>query len=887
MSFSIECNRRILVIDDNQAIHLDLQKAISGGKSIRAEVDQAAASLFDELDGVAVATAVFEIESAFQGQEGLVLVQQAVAEGHPFALAFVDVRMPPGWDGIETIERLWEADPDLQVVICTAYSDYSWNEITKRLGETDQLLILKKPFDNVEVRQMASALTAKWDLQQATRRATVDLERLVRDKTADLQLMNARLREKIVEHVQFEDVLCRAQERTKAIFEAALDGIITIDGKGIIVAFNPAAERIFGFTKAEVVGKEMAPLIIPPNIRGDHQSGMAHFAATGEGAILGKRIEVSAMRKDGSVFPVELAIVPVHQLGATMFTGYIHDITDRKQAEEVLAERLKLLALTADVGDTVNHTENLSRILQRCAELMVQHLDVALARVWTLNPARNILELQASAGMDTQLDGPGGRVPVGELKIGRIAQERKSYITNQVIGDPRVVDQDWAKENGMIAFAGYPLMIEDRLIGVMAMFSKRALSEAVVTAMETVANGLALGIQRKQADQALRATQEQLLQSQKMEAVGQLAGGVAHDFNNLLTIIKSYCEIILDSMDSTTPFREEVKQIRDAGDRAAALTRQLLAFSRKQILEPRLVDVNILLAELKKMLDRLLGDDIELAIHPGNYVGQILVDPGQIEQVIINLAVNARDAMPQGGTLTIETNSIALASGDKRLEADIAPGNYTMITVTDTGCGIENGILARIFEPFFTTKGIGKGTGLGLATVHGIIRQSGGQVTVSSELGVGTVFQIYLPQQSVQKQSASPEVAAARSLRGSETILLVEDEPVLRNLATRILRAKGYTVLAAEHAAAAISLFEEHHGNIDLLLTDVVMSKMSGLQVAEELTTRQPNLRVLFMSGYTDDAVIRHGVRLSEMAFLQKPFTPEGLTAKIRDVLDA
>jgi len=380
-----------------------------------------------------------------------------------------------------------------------------------------------------------------------------------------------------------------------------------------------------------------------------------------------------------------------------------------------------------------------------------------------------------------------------------------------------------------------------------------------------------------------RNLEAQLLQAQKMESVGRLAGGIAHDFNNLLGVILGYGGLLLAKIESG-PDRTKLEQIVKAGERAAGLTRQLLAFSRKQVLQPRVLDLNDLVADMEKMLRRLIGEDIELATLLEG-VGNVKADPGQIEQVLMNLVVNARDAMPQGGLLTVRTSNVVLDDDDASEHADVRPGPFVTLSVIDTGVGMTPETQRKIFEPFFTTKGTSEGTGLGLATSDGIVRQSGGHMVVTSELGRGSTFMVYLPRVGEEVLSA----VAAPTLRpplGTETILLAEDEPGLREITREILEEHGYVVIEAGSGDGALKCAAEFPGDIGLLLTDVVMPRMGGRELAERLTVLRPRLRVMFMSGYTDDAVVRHGVLSTSAAFIQKPFGSETLLAKIREVLE-
>jgi PAS domain S-box-containing protein len=381
-----------------------------------------------------------------------------------------------------------------------------------------------------------------------------------------------------------------------------------------------------------------------------------------------------------------------------------------------------------------------------------------------------------------------------------------------------------------------------------------------------------------------QALEAQLHQAARIEAVGRLAGGVAHDFNNLLTIINGYSELLRERLGTDAKSSTFVKEIYDAGQRAASLTRQLLAFSRRQVLAPQVLDLNVVVSNLEKMLRRLIGEDIKLNTLLDPSLHRVKADPGQIEQVIMNLAVNARDAMPTGGQLTLETRNVELDEDYARSHPTVAPGPHVMMAVGDTGLGMTAEIQARIFEPFFTTKEMGKGTGLGLATVYGIVKQSGGSIWVYSEPDHGTVFKVYFPMVS-ESPAAEQAEAVADSSSGSETILVIEDEEAVRSLVRLTLVSGGYQVLEAPDAEGALVTCAQHAGPIHLLLTDVVMPQMSGPVVASKVAALRPGIRVLYMSGYTDDAVVRHGVLTQEIPFIQKPFSPAALRKKIREVL--
>ena len=384
-----------------------------------------------------------------------------------------------------------------------------------------------------------------------------------------------------------------------------------------------------------------------------------------------------------------------------------------------------------------------------------------------------------------------------------------------------------------------------------------------------------------------RHLEEQLRQSQKMDAVGRLAGGIAHDFNNLLTVIAGRAQLILSRIRPEEPIHRDATLVRTTADRAAALTHQLLAFSRKQVLQPQVLNLNAVVTGMEPMLGRLIGEDIDLSVVAADGLGRVKADPGQLEQVIVNLVVNARDAMPEGGRLTIETADVELDAAFASRHVTVPAGPYVMLAVTDTGEGMDEQTRSRVFEPFFTTKGPGKGTGLGLATVYGIVKQSGGDIQLSSERGRGTSFKIYLPRVAEQASEPGPtRPATAPVPRGDETVLLVEDEPEVRDLAREILEASGYTVLQACDPQDALLMAERHAGPIRLLLTDVIMPRQSGRALAERLRPLRPELQVLYMSGYTNEAIVRHGVLEPDTMFIQKPFTPAALGHKVRDALD-
>jgi signal transduction histidine kinase len=465
-------------------------------------------------------------------------------------------------------------------------------------------------------------------------------------------------------------------------------------------------------------------------------------------------------------------------------------------------------------------------------------------------------------------------------------------------GKPECHTEEESNPHGKFwSYTLWPLRADERVVGVVMLVTQSATYHEQLVAMN---EALLLGSVRQhelveaakklngqlQAQIAERQDLEtQLRQAQKMEAVGQLTGGIAHDFNNILTVITSYSELLLEALSADDPKRESLNGLREATDQATALTRQLLAFSRRTILEPMVLDLNAVILKDETMFRRLLGENLVLSLVLERVLRHVKVDPSHLDQVLMNLAVNARDAMPQGGKLTIETTNIDLQAADRRLRLEMKAGPYVLLAITDTGCGMTSDVQSHIFEPFFTTKGVGQGTGLGLAVVYGIIKQSGGHIEVQSTPGAGTTFRILFPAVA-DPLAVLQETQAAKHQGGSETILLAEDDSLLRKLAALALQDQGYTLLLAADGKDALRLLESHAGPIDLLATDIMMPHLGGPELASALRPRYPHMKVLFLSGYTNDDVLLKGSMGENDAFLQKPYTPSALRMKVRQVLD-
>jgi PAS domain S-box-containing protein len=615
--------------------------------------------------------------------------------------------------------------------------------------------------------------------------------------------------------------------------EAAANPIIISRRDGTIVWANKAFEELSGYTRDEALGQSTRLLKAG-------QQSPSFYKNMWETILSGQRWrgELVNRRKDGSFYEEEMTITPVKDAAGdvTHFIAIKLDIAERKRAEERICR--------------------LAQAVENSAEL------IAIADPDGRISFANQALLQATGYQESEI--------IGELFGKALISRNNPPTLDEEIRVRTIFGGGWRGEC-------LGRRKDDTDFSVFLSTGQIKDSQGLVIGIFGIAQDIT----------ARKRLEEQLVVSQKMEAVGLLAGGVAHDFNNLLGVIMGYSDLLLDGFPSDDLRCHQLQQIKKAGLRATSLTRQLLAFSRKQIFQPRILDLNALVTDFNKMLLRMVGEDIELVCNLKPSLGQIKADPGQIEQVIMNLVVNSRDAMPTGGKLIIETANVDLDETYCRAHPAVQPGLYAMVAVSDTGVGMDAKTQARIFEPFFTTKELGKGTGLGLATVYGVVKQSGGYVWVYSELGKGTTFKIYFPRidEPVQAVAAMDQGKPELSRR-SETILLVEDAESLQELTRVLLKTNGYTVLAAENGAEAIELAEHEDRPIHLLLTDVVMPGMSGREVANYLTAKRPDMRVIYMSGYTNDVIAHHGVLDSGISFIEKPFSQETLMRKLREVLD-
>jgi PAS domain S-box-containing protein len=1013
---------------------------------------------------------------------------EAALTREPFDLIICDYNLP-GYDGVAALKQAQTVQPDAPVILVSGTVGEEQAVKCLQFGATDYLL--KERLDR---------------LVPAVRRA--------------IQESESRRNRKVA-----EAALAQSENRKTAILESVLDCIVTMDAAGTVLEFNAAAEATFGYTKAQAIGRPLAELIIPPRLRDAHAAGLARYVATGEGPLLGKVVEITAVRSDGSEFPVELAISVIRSGSAPMFIGVLRDITARRRADEPRA-RLAAIVNSSDdaiysigldgtiltwnagaerlfgypaseiIGSNPTHLSpiaasgDLPAILERAAcgqtgeafdarrtrkdgstvdisvtispitdstgrvtgvaaiardattrttaeaelkrlnhEILAQRLrEVTVAKKRAADLEQEIVERRdAELAVRGERDRAQRYLDAPEVMLLALDTEGRVTLANRyacsLLGWTRddLIGRDWfdcclpartrdevrvrlrdrlngdqsVAENPVLTRSGTERLIEwhntvqrndagqvtgtfssgtdvterNRAVEALRTAEERmrfalqsanvgiwdmdygsgvlrwsetleaqhglepgtfgGTSEAFVERVHPDDRGLLLGTLELAAVSGAdftsqyrsmwpdgtvrwlsgagrvhlgedarpvrgvgisldvterRVLEEQYQQAQKMEAIGQLAGGVAHDFNNLLTVILGNCELLRDSLSPDNQGQADIAEIQKAGESAAGLTRQLLAFSRKEIIEPTLLDLNAVLTNMRPMLTRLIREDIKIILSLRPEPVPITADRGQIEQVVLNLAVNARDAMPSGGTLTIEVSPVVLDDAYAETHAAVAAGPYAALTMTDTGAGMPPEILSRLFEPFFTTKAVGKGTGLGLATVHGIISRSGGSIDVTSAVDRGSSFKVYFPSADGAQMAVDAAPAALRLPAGAATVLVVEDSAALRVLTEKLLQRLGFTVLVAADAEQALRVFEENP-SIDVLLTDVVMPGASGPELTKRLVERWPALKVIYMSGHTDETIVDHGVITPGITFLQKPFTSENLRRRLHEVL--
>ncbi len=678
-----------------------------------------------------------------------------------------------------------------------------------------------------------------------------------------------------------EDEAHTNAEQLRAALYAIGDGVLTTDATGLVTRLNPAAEKLTGWSESEAQGKPHTEILKLVN-----ETTLAHVESPVKRVLADRQpvglASLSALvAKNGDLRPIADSGAPI--LGANgQIRGVVlvlRDLTGERASQSAIRQAegnfvasfhgspVAMSITSATTGEYVDVNDVYLRDSGFSRNEVIGHTSEELRVFVDPSARKRLVEAVLASGHVYNIE-----IPI-RLKSGEVRTCLLSTSITQVRGEPHLLSSilDISARKRAEEDLRRALLESQRLLKV-ADESRQAL----LSMMEG---------QRLEASRR-RDLEVQLSQSQRMESVGRLAGGVAHDFNNLISVILNYTAFAMRELNQTHRIHADLSEVQKAASRAATLTHQLLAFSRKQVLQPVPLNLNHIVTGVKAMLRRLLPEDIELTQSLAPNLGMVSADPGQMEQVLMNLIVNARDAMPNGGNITIETSNVEVVEGDPSRHADIKAGEYVRLVVTDSGCGMDEPTKARLFEPFFTTKEPGKGTGLGLATVYGIVAQSDGTIRVQSTLGHGSAFILYLPQTGLTLTTASRAPKAVRDSGGTETVLVVEDEAALRNAAQRVLEASGYSVLAAGDGQEALSASEQYAGDIHLLVTDVVMPRMNGRQLADALLKSRPHLMVLFMSGYTDDAIVHHGVLDAGIHFIGKPFAAADFTSKVRDVLD-
>lgn len=836
-------NRRILVIDDNQAIHDDFRKILGESDSEDAALQAAEARIFG-----APAAMLFEIDTASQGEEGLKMVEKALAEGRPYAMAFVDVRMPPGWDGIETTQRIWKVCPDLQVVICTAFSDCSWNDMQDQINPQDRLLVLKKPFDTIEILQMANALTQKWLRLQESKVEFGDLHHMVSERTRELEESQAAAVSMMADAVRHREKAEQAYEELKremserrmleekfreqaSLLDKAQDAILAHDLEQRITYWNKGAERLYGWSAQEVAGRPLAQLL--------YKDPEAFYRASEQVIQTGEWVgELHQIGKDGrSLVIVGHWTLVRDAAGQPKSVLAINtDITGRKKTDEALKMQGRVLESMAE-GVTVCDEDGLivfsndscnTMFGYKSGELIGQHYSVI----------RSLPQDEGRRAMD---------------ELFCVLREKGA----------------WMGEMNSRKKDGTPFITRSR-ISVLEMDGVRSFVAVVEDITEK------------------KNMEAQFLRSQRMESVGRLSSGIAHDMNNILTPI-FISSFMLRRKLPPDDFEKMLGNIETNAQRGADLIKQLLTVNCDMSGQRHVVETSQLAKDMMKIMSGTFPKNITLSASTPEDVWPVIGDPTQLHQVLLNLCVNARDAMPAGGVLSLTTENTRLDENFAAMNVDAMPGPYVVIRVSDTGDGIPAEVIDKIFDPFFTTKETGKGTGLGLSTVMGIVKSHQGFVNLRSRVAMGSVFEIYLPAapDAVAASSAAPAMQAPRGQ--GELILVVDDEEVIREVVQKTLCAHGYRVITAGDGTEAIAQFSQNRGEVKAVLTDIMMPFMDGVTLSRTLKKMDPTIQIIATSGMgsakgrQDKAAALASMQIH--TFLNKPYSANEILTAIGDLL--
>lgn len=799
-------SNRILIIDDNQAIHDDFRKILGRVMEPATDISAAEAALFgDEIDTFEKPD--YDLDFASQGEEGLQKVEQALAEGQPFALAFVDVRMPPGWDGIETVSHIWKVAPDLQVVICTAYSDYSWEEMIRKLGHTDQLLILKKPFDTTEVHQMACALVQKYALQQQQR--------------SSMRTMASQVAASV-------DDVHHSLSLTQATLDATADGIMVVDKDGKITGFNRKLLSIWNLPPSLIESRHYESMINAVLWQVvDPQGFNAKFKELSE-EFESESLDVVEF-VDGRVFERYSQAQQIDGKAAGRVWSF-RDITEHRKAERKIREQASLLNLATDAIFVCDMEHRVTFWNTSCESLFG----------WE---SREVL----------------GR-PVSSFLYVELEQLRESLGSVKDAGD-------WSGETVLKTRAGEKIIVSSRLTLVRGEDGEAKSVLAINT-----------DITEKKELEA------RFLRNQRMECIGTMASGVAHDLNNILSPVLIGVPLLREALEGH-PVQRLVNNIEISANRGTEIVKQLLAFGRGVEGEKTVVPIAHMVTEIGNIINETFPKNIVIHTQVADELHPFIGDSTHVHQVLLNLCINARDALSGGGEITISAGNVNVDDSFSRKGEDVTNGPFVLLQVSDTGIGIPQENIEKIFDPFFTTKELREGTGLGLSTVLGIVRSHGGFVNVESGVKKGTTFSVFLPAATGAGREAKPDDRSL--LQGSdETVLIVDDEEGILQASARLLDANGYRTLVASDGIEALTVYSEHKECIDIVLTDVMMPNMDGLVMLQKLKEQDADILVVASSGLESDERFQKMKKLGSCGFLAKPYTAQSMLAVLREALE-